>query len=198
MILHHFTRPELLASILRDGLKASCASTENDRTCAVPVVWLTERDTLVPTLKARKIMLSRGVLSGPGCSNLPTATVCLRVTIGSHDRKLVSWRKWVRKHDNGEDQDDPLIHEFKDWIYFGDIPPAKLTVLKHVPRTEPYWILDHHNDWLTTGAVAVFDPPELEDELLAGRAGPPDYVAAMAAMQEASRHERREAARGAA
>jgi len=179
MILHHFTRPELLDAILRDGLKASCAIEENDMTNGVPVVWLTARDTLVPSLKTRKIMLSRGIISGPRCSNLPDATVCLRVVIGSHSRRLAHFLSWLRKHPH-YDPDDPLLRESMadDWVHFGDIPPAKLTVFKHVPRTRPYWKLKLHDEWLETQATYVL-PREVEADILAGRAGPSDYVEAM-------------------
>jgi hypothetical protein len=181
MILYHFTRPELLEAILRDGLTASCSRADNNMTNGKPAVWLTERDTLVPTLKTRRILLSRGILCGPGCSNLPDATVCLRAVIPSHDRRLAHWLSWLKKRLHGYDLDDPLLLEdgIHKWVYFGDIPPARLTVFKHVPRTEPYWELPHHEAWRTTGAVAVFDPPELEADLLAGRDGPPKYVEAM-------------------
>jgi hypothetical protein len=153
----------------------------NNMTNGKPAVWLTERDTLVPTLKTRRILLSRGILCGPGCSNLPDATVCLRAVIPSHDRKLTHWLSWLQKRLHGYDLDDALLLEdgIHNWVYFGDIPPARLTVFKHVPRTEPYWELPHHEAWRLTGAVAAFDPPELEADLLAGRAGPPKYVVAM-------------------
>jgi hypothetical protein len=181
MILHHFTRPELLDAILRDGLKANWSSC-NDIGLGEPVVWLTERDTLVPSLTARKMMLGRGILVGPGCSNLPDATVCLRVVIGTHDRKLAHHLSWLgKKHPMLVEEDGVFLWEVgaTNWVYFGDIPPSRLTVFKHVPRTKPYWILKTiREDWQTLRAQSVF-PPELEAALLDGRDGPPDYVAAM-------------------
>jgi hypothetical protein len=180
MILYHFTKPELLDSILREGLKASAANAENDLTGGKPVVWLTTRDTLVPSLKARKIILARGILCGPKCSNLPEATVCLRVVLGSHSRRLAHHLTWLRKHSNGINPDDPLLQESgaSNWVYFGDIPPAKLSVFKYVARGMTYWALEHNERWHLDGAEIRFDPPELEDDLLAGRVGPPDYVEA--------------------
>jgi hypothetical protein len=180
MILYHFTRPEHLEAILRDGLKASCANEANDMTDGRPVVWLTERDTLVPTLKVRKMFLSRGLLYGPGCSNLFNSTVCLRVVFEGRDRRLKRFLPWLRKHPGGKDPDDALLRESQadDWIYFGDISPDKITLFKHVPRTRGYWILPFHNYWRVTQVDRVFSPDE-EAELLAGRAGPPDYLEAM-------------------
>jgi hypothetical protein len=179
MILYHFTRPECLDAILRDGLKANKATEKNNMTGGRPAVWLTTRGTLVPSLKTRKIMLSRGVLFGPKSSNLPDATVCLSVTIGERDRKLHRFLPWLRKRHRG--LSDPLLEENSadDWVYFGDIPPNRLAVLKHVPRLKPYWVLDFHKIWHETGAEAKFDPPQLEADLLAGIDGPPEYVEAM-------------------
>jgi hypothetical protein len=187
LYLYHFTRPEFLDAILRDGLKASSANLQNNMTGGRPVVWLTTRDSLVPTLNARRIMLARGLLCGPRYSNLPDATVCLRTVIGSQDRRLVHFLTWLRKHPNlcSKDPDDPLLQgdAADHWVYFGDIPTAKLSVFKHVPRGMVCWELHHHEHWKETGGEARFNPPD-EDDLLAGREGPPEYVAACKAMGE--------------
>ena len=53
MILYHFTQPDNVPSILRDGLLASKETTCNNMT-GFPVMWLTD----VPTLEYR---MSNGV-----------------------------------------------------------------------------------------------------------------------------------------
>ena len=60
-----------------------------------------------------------------------------------------------------------------------------LTVFKYISPSKPYWVLEHHEDFLAMGATAVFNPPQLEADLLAGLVGPPDYVKAMQDAAEA-------------
>jgi hypothetical protein len=81
----------------------------------------------------------------PGGSNLPYATVCLRVKLAMHDKALKHWLRWARKQRGRDlippiDVDSPLVAEVckHNWIYFGPIPPARITVQKHVPRGKPY------------------------------------------------------------
>jgi hypothetical protein len=178
MILYHFTRPECLDSILRDGLLARNANHDNDMTGGKPVVWLTAKPCLVPILEIRKLALRRGILMGPRCTNLPESTVCLKTVIPTTDRRLRHFITWLRKHPQpGIDSDDPMLNA-DNWIYAGNIPADRLSVFKHFPPGKVYWeLLTIREDWLNS--IESIFPPDLEADLLEGRIGPDDYVAAM-------------------
>jgi hypothetical protein len=178
MIFYHFTRPERLDSILRDGLLASKARLDNGMGAHLFAVWLTTRPSLVPSLEVRRRMLRRGILCGPGCSNLSAATVCLKMVIPTTDRRLRHFQTWARKHLPNVDPSDPVIDP-NYWIYAGDIPAARLSVFKHVPPTPTYWELTNLREtWVNHGIESAF-PPDLEAALLEGRDGPDGYVAAI-------------------
>jgi hypothetical protein len=160
--LYHFTYPKCLDLILQQGLLASNTKTDNDLT-DFPVVWLTARPDLTPTLKQRKQLLRRfGILCGPKCRNLPDATVCLRVVMATRDRKLFSYRKLAARHGlSGPCADEP-------WFFYkGDIPASRLRVFKIIERGVPYWDF---------GAPQFGLSAKEEADLLAARWGPDDYV----------------------
>lgn len=74
------------------------------------------------------------------------------------------------------DVTDPLLD--RDWwFYSGNIPPQRLTVFKHVPRGVQFWELESVAAAFHAGASVGFEPG-LEDQILAGLAGPPEYVEA--------------------
>ncbi len=157
MIFYHLTRPEHVKSIMREGLRAACNNPDNDLTGGIPVVWLTIDPTLVPTLKVRKLMLRRGILAGPRCSNLPEATMCLRVIVPTTDCKLYNHKKWLRKQSRriDFDPDDPLLNP-THWIYIGDIPPDRITKFKEVPKGDVYRELpDIRKAYLAGAAIKV-------------------------------------------
>ena len=86
MILYHFTRPEFVEAILREGLKANDGREYEDDKASngamanfERVVWLTVRDDNTMSLRERKRMLSQGILCGPKTRQLPEATVSLRL-----------------------------------------------------------------------------------------------------------------------
>ena len=72
-----------------------------------------------------------GVVAEDWLGNLADIPVArFKVRIPSHDRKLVRWGAWSRKHpwSGMPDLDDSLFKRAikSDWIYFGEIPPPKL------------------------------------------------------------------------
>jgi hypothetical protein len=176
MILYHFTHPDNVESILEHGLKRDHARgwSEEDGGNAFmaggqPAVWLTEEDENKPTLEYRRMMLRRfAVLAGPRYRHLCESTVCLRVVIPTHDRMLVKLSRFWRR------VPDAPIHP-RWWFYLGDIPANKLTVFKHVPKGVPEWNIRPDN--APPGCSFTFEPG-LEDDLLAGRAGPAAYIEA--------------------
>jgi hypothetical protein len=179
MILYHFTTPEKVPAILRDGLIASGErGNDNDIIGGLKVVWLTDVPTMEWSLERRKVMLRRGLLCGPRFRNLPDATVCLKLVIPTTDKSLKHFRTWLKKHPQPEiDTDDPLI-EPQNWFYASDIAPDRLSVFKTVPRGVGLWDLPTiRKKWLIDGIETVLTP-EIEADLLAGRAGPDDYVKA--------------------
>jgi hypothetical protein len=109
MDLYHFTYPKYLKSILRHGLRPAngSASGSVNMTGGKKVVWLTTRPSLVPSRRAREMMLLRGISVKSGGSNLPHATVCLRVRLATHDKALKHWLRWARKQ-RGRDLIPPL------------------------------------------------------------------------------------------
>ena len=167
MVLYHFTHPRNVPSILRDGLLAKNASLDNDLT-GFPVVWLTDVPTLEVSLETRRAMLRVGLLCGPRCRNLPHATVCLQMIILSNDRRLKHFATWFRNR-QPKIASNPMVNQHT-WFYRGDIAPEWLSVFKTVPQALPYWELPE----------GVVIPADLEDDVLAGRAGPDDYVKAHA------------------
>jgi len=175
MILYHFTRPDNVESILEHGLKRDHASwSKEDSGNALmaggqPAVWLTEEDDNKPTLEYRRQMLRRfALLAGPKYRHLCESTVCLRVIIPTHDRKLVKLSRFWRG--SGAD----FIHP-KWWFYLGDIPANKLAVFKQVPLGVTWWDIKPKD--APPGCDFTFEPG-LESDLLAGRAGPPEYIEA--------------------
>jgi hypothetical protein len=167
MLLYHFTHPDNVPSILRDGLRADRASIGNNLT-GFPVVWLTDVPTLDVPLEERRALLRVGILCGPRCRNLPHATVCLNTIIPTNDRRLTHFASWLRKHRPGIDPASALVDQH-NWFYRGDIARDRLTVFKTVPRGLPTWDL---------GEGFVVTDAKHEADLLAGRAGPEDYVKA--------------------
>jgi hypothetical protein len=134
MDLYHFTYPKYLRSILRHGLRPAdgSASGVGNMTGGKKVVWLTTRPSLAPSRRAREMMLLRGIWVKPGGSNLPYATVCLRVKLAMHDKALKHWLRWARKQRGRDlippiDVDSPLVAEVckHNWIYFGQKARAK-------------------------------------------------------------------------
>jgi hypothetical protein len=158
---YHFTYPKCLDLILQQGLLASNRNTDNDLT-GFPVVWLTARPDLTPTLKQRKRLLRYyGILCGPKCRNLPDATVCLKVGIASHDRKLFDFRKWMVSHGLHGPMNEP-------WFFYkGNIPASRLRVFKTIKQGVPHWDL---------GGPQFDLSAKEEADLLAARRGPDDYV----------------------
>ena len=64
------------------------------------------------------------------------------------------------------------------WFYTGDIPADRLSVFKHVEPSPPYYDLRPGLEKQFGTDVKFVVPPDLEEDLLAGRAGPPEYIAA--------------------
>jgi hypothetical protein len=67
-----------------------------------------------------------------------------------------------------------------DYIYFGIIPPSRISVFKHVPPRMPYWELETIREHWLAGRNVEFENKQYVDDLLEGREGPPEYVAACA------------------
>lgn len=63
------------------------------------------------------------------------------------------------------------------WFYAGNIPARRIEVFKHVPHGVTFWELPELRDNSDAGIKNVFDPAD-EDDLLAARAGPEDYIKA--------------------
>jgi hypothetical protein len=186
MILYHFTYPEFVDSIMRDGLIPSDGSAsaggQSELTGPTLVghacVFLTERPTLVPSWDHRVEMLTQYLcLVGPYASNLPEARVCLSMKISTTDKRLVKHKDfyWKKFGDTGF----KLIESSSDWLYFGTIPPG--IIRHHHTRPHnllPYWHLDI-SDFPQRQPGQRYDwPPELVADLLNAKKGPDDYIKA--------------------
>jgi hypothetical protein len=180
MNLYHFTQPESLDAILRDGLVASPGRVgNNDLINGQKVVWLTAKPSLEISLEEKKLLLKRGILCGPRYRSMPLSTVCLKMVIPTNDRRLKHFPTWMHKHPQpGVDPNDPLFDP-QWWFYKGDIAPDRLSVFKTVPQGVTYWELTTVREAWRSGMEPVF-PPDLEADLLAGRVGPDGYVEAHA------------------
>jgi hypothetical protein len=130
VILFHFTYPEHLDAILREGLVPADGSASGCEWILAgrKAVWLTAVPTLVPTRQAREVLLRRGIVFKVGSSNLPLATVCLEVRIPTHDRHLKKFNQWSRRNPEiKQDAGSQAIYE-NHWLYFGAVPPSRITV----------------------------------------------------------------------
>ena len=105
-----------------------------------PVVYLTDKPTveatdaelaLVEQLPTRVTIVSKRWLQGQ--DNEPLARLTLRLP--SHDRKLKQYGRWLRANHHridglpDPDEDYLLLRRVTTewWLYFGDIPPSKIT-----------------------------------------------------------------------
>src|SRR5690349_5320890 len=96
MLLYHFTKFETLPAITRDGLIPS----EDDPLMPMiggnKVVWLTEATSTSLSERDRVRMLER--TGEPVTEWLPDCPARVTVRIPAHDRKLVRYVPWLRKH----------------------------------------------------------------------------------------------------
>ena len=127
MILYHFTRSECLDAILREGLLARNANPNNDQTNGKPVVWLTTRPSLVPSLKQRRRMLMREHCRRPPMLEPVGRDRLLKTTIPTTDRRLRHHLTWARKH-LAERSQDILDPDY--WFFLGDVRPRGSRSLK--------------------------------------------------------------------
>jgi hypothetical protein len=136
MILYHFTKPENVAAIQRDGLLPSLTGDSVSMVgCGPPVVFLCDTPTTAVTDQKLRIFRQR-------CPDEPIVSkrwlghnhdkplVRFTVRLPSSDRKLKRYRPWLRRHlfDGCPDPDDDFSVGNLDtwWIYFGAIPPSKI------------------------------------------------------------------------
>ena len=130
MILYHFTLVDRAEHILKRGLLPH--DDWRNIVGGERVIWLTEEtDTRCTEAESAMIHERTGVVAEDWLGNLADIPVArFKVRIPSHDRKLVRWGAWSRKHpwSGMPDLDDSLFKRAikSDWIYFGEIPPPKL------------------------------------------------------------------------
>jgi len=132
MILYHFTAPTNVESILRQGLMPA-QRFDSALGYGRNAVWLTTKPTREISERHKVLWRERRPdLYSDSQEWLPAATVRLSVRIPSHDRKLVQYVPWLRKHpwEDCPDIDDEIVRVgMKDfWIYFGVITPDRLSV----------------------------------------------------------------------
>ena len=107
-LLNHFTRPEHLAAIAKDGLLP--LEDRRDMADGKTVVWLTEEAS---------------------ADYLEAGAVKLTVDLPSDDPKLFRYMPWLREKlwDSAPDPKEALA-EFPNpdlwWLYFGTIPPLRI------------------------------------------------------------------------
>jgi hypothetical protein len=158
MILYHFTDVRFLevdGTILAEGVKPAI---EKQKWVLPPfgVVWLTA-DT--EALWATRPLECR-----------------IRLAVPSHDRKLVHWGKWLRRHapeiiemlaacDCGHDHGPSLAN---DYVYFGTVP---LEYFRAVEYADAEMRAAYEADITTWIAARVAERDEGATEAGAGRAG---------------------------
>jgi hypothetical protein len=141
---------------MREGLRADRADPKNTPFHVdVRVVWLTTKLSLAMPLADRETLLMRhGCLIPPGSSNLPNATVRLRMVIPTRDRRLAPCVPWLRRR--GIENEFVSARDY--WIYEGDVAPERLTVDGHVPRGEPWLEFPEIRDAIRDGKIVTIDP----------------------------------------
>jgi len=134
-VFYHFTFPDALKAVLRDGLLLSKHRpgqfhAPNQRPC----IWLTSQPTLQPSFRERIALLQMGQLVEG--SLMPAATVCLRVRLPTNSRHLVRWKDWAatNKHILRSHHGRLPLYQPNWWMYHDDIQPEQLEVLKRVRR----------------------------------------------------------------
>jgi hypothetical protein len=129
--LYHFTSADCLTLIRERGLLPSEPSiNDHDLMDGESVVWLTElADTRMTAAECEQANYHGGD-DGNGHwfgHGKPLARLTLRIP--SHDRKLVRYMSWARKHAIEEKLDNPLFKTRfaqANWIYLGIIAPDKI------------------------------------------------------------------------
>jgi hypothetical protein len=129
MKLYHFTHADNLPSIRESGLSPSEPSISDlDMVNGESVVWLTELSDTPMTAEEREQMIA---FCGDDCNGhwighgLPLVRLTLRIP--SHDRKLIRYMSWKRRHAS-----DLIVarHTARfaqaNWIYFGTLTPDKI------------------------------------------------------------------------
>ena len=117
--LYHFTRPQYLDSILRDGLRASLFDREN-KFFSAPAVWLTAD----PSPHATSWYLSLG------------STVCLQVNISPNSRRLIHYQTLLRSNAHKDLIRISAAFETSPdwWLYRGDIKTGRLSLFPARPH----------------------------------------------------------------
>jgi len=131
MKLYHFTQADYLPSIRESGLLPSEPSISDlDLVNGESVVWLTELANTRMTAAECEQAIASGNEDNDGHwfgRGKPLARLTLRIP--SHDRKLVRYVSWARKHAIEEKLENPLFKTRfaqANWIYFGIITPDKI------------------------------------------------------------------------
>jgi hypothetical protein len=144
MILYHFTKFDNLPSILAQGLKAATDAWVDDDTIAMDEPTIPPPGTKV--LCIPKAVWFTSEADGPSwwldAERKPThqSEARLKVVIPSHDKRLVNWKRHIKKarlpleaenaflnghYDLGHDLDTS-----KWWMYRGDVPTSFFRDLK--------------------------------------------------------------------
>ena len=140
MILYQFTPADRVEQILEDGL-LPYYDTRN-MVGGEEVVWLTERtDTRLTAAETAAVFERTGDVMEHWLSNSTHRNVRLTVRIPSHDRRLVRYRPWLRKHwrpgmPHPEDKCMDFTKADAHWIYIGEIPPSKIVERPAADRAE--------------------------------------------------------------
>ena len=140
--LYHFTLLEHVEAIQRDGLRALLQRPEPGGflgCTSMPVVHLTSTPTSANTddehaafqqFEPDETIVSRRWLFFHSNEPLARFTICLP----PHDRKLQQYGQWYRANRRRidglpADPDDIFMRRAMGtwWLYFGDIPPSKVT-----------------------------------------------------------------------
>ena len=140
--LYHYTRPARVLLIAAEGLKPFASKHHGFMTGGIPVVWLTQESNIIRT--AADIIRET---DGPPVMSNDDARLTVR--LGRHDKRLMRYGDFLRKHnyivfvDNGRghacNPDAPADPEggielvsFRSWaldrwwVYLGEIPQRKI------------------------------------------------------------------------
>lgn len=140
--LYHYTQPANVLLIAVQGLKPFASEHHGFMTGGVPVVWLTQESYIIRTA-------TDNIRETDGSPVMSNAAARLTVHLERHDKRLMRYGDFLRKHKYFVCVDDGRGHAFKPdapadpegviesasfpswaldqwWVYLGEIPPRKI------------------------------------------------------------------------
>lgn len=139
--LYHYTKPVNVLLIAVEGLKPFASELHGFMTDGVPVVWLTQESSIIRTA-------TDNIRETDGPPVMSNAAARLIVHLAHHDKRLMRYGDFLRKHKYSVFVDAGRGHAFKPdapaaedvieaasfpswaldqwWVYLGEIPPRKI------------------------------------------------------------------------